>query len=293
MSADDWIPKEEEALILKLREMDAQFDNLAIQFDRFVKSVETKSDKTNEKKELLHESTEGHSVTKGVSEADLDLYCMESKQYLFLSGNRALWEVAPVINNSPLGQLGMVNVADSTKHPRFIVGHIDLRNCSSSVVRLMLNQFCFGIGYGSHIVRINQIESEDGFAVVDAEMRLWSTDTTLAKLKIDSNWIVREATLVANTKGNETRFEISTKGTTDSDSDIKMATSGELKRTALTAVSGREKVDLGQRVDEDYRLNLLHVRGNITDSVIQRNIKVHSQFGLSQLVMESMFPLAR
>lgn len=137
----------------------------------------------------------------------------------------------------------------------------------------MLAQFCMGFGYGKRAISVDSIRANGEMAVVEVTMRLWSRDVTKGTLKIDKHFIVREATLLANSRGDETRFEIATEGLIGTPSGRGIGRLGQFKRTALTAMVRGKKQEL-KTVREDSEVNVLKVQYDLKNEEYERLIKI-------------------
>jgi len=116
--------------------------------------------------------------------------------------------------------------------------------------RLQL-EFALGVGFGSRLESIEKIERNGAMARVHATMQIWTQDITEAVLLVDSDLIVREATLVANSKGHVTRFEVRTSGTVTSPDHGSLAAASTYKRTSL-GILRNGKLEGKSRVVDDY-----------------------------------------
>ncbi len=112
-------------------------------------------------------------------------------------------------------------------------------------------EFALGVGFGSRLESIEKIEREGAMARVYGTMRIWTHDITDAVLLVDSDLIVREAILIANSKGHVTRFEIRTSGTVTSPDHGSFAAASKYKRTALGILRDGE-TEGKIRVVDDY-----------------------------------------
>ena len=253
----DLLPQNPDTLLAMLRAKDAQFDNLAADFERRTKVKD------------LDGSVESPLATVE-REAIADCYLVIRGEETTYTNVFRTDHVGKPLDTSTPRATKTSNAAGVQQNMTVInelrIFHDDTRpEGTSSVLRKqrMLDEFCLGVGYGTRIQTIDRIQIKDGDALVEATMRLFREDTTKALLEIDSDLLVRKATMTAtNPDGGQTRFEISNEGLSDSPEGATVAKRGVLKWTTLGT----------NRVVEDYSLSLTRIEHSLTPGTYKRMI---------------------
>ncbi|MCG6154242.1 hypothetical protein [Rubinisphaera margarita] len=111
-------------------------------------------------------------------------------------------------------------------------------------------EFSLGVGFGSRLESIEQIEREGELARVHGTMRIWKNDLTKAVLLVDRNLIVREAVLHADSSGHLSRFEIQTSGTIVLPERTCFAKGSQYKRIGLGHVCEGEFIERTTVLDD-------------------------------------------
>ncbi len=94
----------------------------------------------------------------------------------------------------------------------------------------MQAKFVHGLGFGERIKVIESITPvKEGYRV-SGTMQIWWEDYTTFELLVDSNYLVRKATIDADVNGHRTRFEVTTEGTRTV-GDVAIALKGKFRRT--------------------------------------------------------------
>lgn len=284
-ASSDWVPKTPQLLLQALRAKDAQLDNVAITYDKTEVVERSPAGEWFEEQQLILESggkpspapksfKEPYDVTI-VAHSTLTL---RGEQITIYSTSSTDARGRPLASGNPVSfkrsnAAGVDESFISVNEKRIL--HTDTRPPDPDGLLsedAMLALFCMGVGYGKRASSIDSIRAEGEMVTAEVTMRLWSQDLTRGALKIDKQFIVREAKLLANSDGDETRFEISTEGVIGAPSGREIGRSGRLKRTALTAMVRGQKQDIN-KVREDYGVNVLKVQYDLKDEEYRRLTK--------------------
>jgi len=227
--AADPVSQAPDTLLAVLRAKDAQFDNLAVSFERREKVKDFDTSEAAPPLAMIER--------EAISDCQLVIRGAETTYTIDFKTDHL---GKPLDGSTP--RRSMTSNASGVQQNMTIVNelrvfHDDTRPAGTSTVlgkQRMMDEFCLGVGYGKRIESVDQIEIKNGVTHVEATMRLFRDDTTKAQLKIDSDFLVREATLTAtNPDGGQTRFDISNEGLSDSPAGAAVASKGVLKWITL------------------------------------------------------------
>lgn len=278
LQANDWVPEDKAVFLNALRTKDSQFDNLSVEYE---KRTETTVDPLMELIDRPQGASKA-SVEPPSGSDDLDVYTklVVVEKILVVRGEQTTLTVkgnASQVSGSEAKQVPFVSkssnvsgvLKNTVEDPTEFVFHDDTRPFDETNLLAedrMLDEFCFGVGFGKRITEIESIEVRDEMAVVEAKMLLWRDIPTKARLTIDRNFLVRNADLHYNNSGHEARFVVVTKGLTQSPSGAELATSGSLVKKGLATVVRGKRVDLGGAVRDDYEVVVTKVTHDLSDT---------------------------
>ena len=173
--AADPLPQNPDTLLAGLRAKDAQFDNLAASFERRakVKDFEWSSDTPLAlvEREAI---TDCYLVIRG----EETTYRLNLKtNYLGKPLDSSTPRTIKMSNASRVRRNLAIASESGTPHDETRPD----KAFSALRTRRMLDEFSLGVGYGTRIQSMDQIEIKDGVALVEATMRLFRDDMTKAQ----------------------------------------------------------------------------------------------------------------
>ena len=129
----------------------------------------------------------------------------------------------------------------------------------------MFREFSLGFGYGKRIKSIDAIERDGELLVVRGSIQIWWADESTFEIRLDDDFVVRQALIESDVEGNKTRFEIQTEGTAEDSSGMQIAQSGEFTRTSLGFhIDGRI---VGQpKIAESFNVEFQELKLGLSDS---------------------------
>lgn len=93
----------------------------------------------------------------------------------------------------------------------------------------MAIEFVHGIGFGKRIKKIDSIEPDKTGWHITGDIKLWVDDDSRFEIELDKDYLVRNAVINANVKGNHTRFIVATQGAVPN-AGLSLASSGSFQR---------------------------------------------------------------
>jgi len=141
----------------------------------------------------------------------------------------------------------------------------------------MAIEFAHGFGFGKRIKHIDRIQREGSRLRVEGSIQIWWEDQSRFRLVLDDRYLVREAYIESNVKGNHTAFEVKTEGTATS-SDLEFAKTGSFKRIAL----GRQvdgKLSSKPSVQKEFQTEFRGIQTNLSDDVYKELVAMNPEPG--------------
>jgi hypothetical protein len=142
----------------------------------------------------------------------------------------------------------------------------------------MAIEFAFGFGYGSRIKQIDHIREEGTGLKVEGSIQIWWDDVSRFELLVDDRYLVRQATIESNVKGNRTRFEVTTEGTVKSGS-FELAKTGSFKRIALGMEVEGKLLGKPKTVNE-FRTQFKAIHENLSDDAYRKLVAMDMEPGM-------------
>ena len=124
-------------------------------------------------------------------------------------------------------------------------------------------EFAHGFGFGKRIKEIENITQEEGKTILEGTIQIWWEDISHFKLTLDDNFIVRNAIIESDVKGNMTRFEIETQGTVERKGFV-FAESGHFKRISLGQYKDGEEIGKS-KIKKEFNLKFTDIKPNLSD----------------------------
>ena len=137
----------------------------------------------------------------------------------------------------------------------------------------MFVEFCLGFGFGKRIRTIDRIEPAGGLLKVEGSIQIWWEDESTCQLTLDDHYLVREAIIEANVKGNRTRLEVHTKETVAAQG-VELAKRGLFKRIALPDAPVEYR-----SVQQEFKIRFEAVHPNLSDADYQELIAMPHELG--------------
>jgi hypothetical protein len=134
----------------------------------------------------------------------------------------------------------------------------------------MFVEFCLGYGFGKRIRTIDRIERAAGLLNVEGSIQIWLEDESTFQLTLDDHYLVRDALIEANVKGNWTRFEVHTKETVAAQG-VELAQRGLFKRIALGDKNPGPPIE-HRTAQQDFKVLYKAVQRNLDDAAYQELI---------------------
>jgi hypothetical protein len=93
-------------------------------------------------------------------------------------------------------------------------------------------EFSLGLGFGRRIKTISSFTRKNDQVVLEGSIQIWSDDVSRYRMSLDEDLVVRSAVIEVESGGNQTRYDVSTKGSVKQN-DFVFARTGHYTRTAM------------------------------------------------------------
>jgi hypothetical protein len=145
----------------------------------------------------------------------------------------------------------------------------------------MAVEFAHGFGFGKRIKQIDSIKPDGSRRKVAGTIQIWWEDQSRFDLLLDDHYIVREAKIESNVRGNHTEFQVRTEGTTTAEG-FEFAKTGLFKRIAL----GREidgKLRTNPQTVNEFRTEFKGIQVNLSDETYKALVAMLLEPGMQVL----------
>lgn len=234
-------------ILQKLKANDARFDNLELQYLKLtnheIKPNRFHSSQSNKEVSKMPEDYWKPRIVKWVSSCSFVVRGQDA--VISYQAEPSLSEKDKYISAVPYSKDGNLNGIQyelvDQQLPEGAPGKTDpnyekqlyIHKLQSPLAGLydtrMAVEFVHGIGFGKRIKKIDSIKPDKTGWHITGDIKLWVDDDSRFEMELDKDYLVRNAVINANVKGNHTRFIVGTKGTV-SNAGLSLASSGSFQR---------------------------------------------------------------